>query len=228
MRTIVTKGIVLGRTNFGEADRILTVLTPDQGKLRLMAKGVRKVKSKLAGGVELLSVSDISYIPGKKEIGTLVSSRLIEHFGEIVKDIDRVQAAYRYLKIVDDCTTDDSEEEYFILLRGVLDAANDHNIDLHICDVWLKVKLLVLMGVEPNLATDISGNKLVAGKYSFDFDNMVFAQSPQGTFATDHIKLLRFIKDSSLRKVSKVNNVLQLSADLEKLINTLFAQSLNT
>jgi len=39
----------LSRTDYGEADRILTVLTPDYGKLRLLAKGVRKVKSKLGG-----------------------------------------------------------------------------------------------------------------------------------------------------------------------------------
>lgn len=63
---IVTSGIVLNRINFGEADRILTVITPDQGKLSLIAKGVRKEKSKLAGGIELFSVSNISFIPPKK------------------------------------------------------------------------------------------------------------------------------------------------------------------
>jgi DNA repair protein RecO (recombination protein O) len=80
MQQLQTRGIILSRTDFGEADRILTVLTPQQGKLRLMAKGVRKIKSKLAGGIELFSVSDITYIRGKGELGTLISwiaSRLI-------------------------------------------------------------------------------------------------------------------------------------------------------
>jgi DNA repair protein RecO (recombination protein O) len=57
MKTIVTKGIVLTRTDYGEADRILHFLTPDQGKIAGIAKGVRKSKSKLAGGIELFSVS---------------------------------------------------------------------------------------------------------------------------------------------------------------------------
>jgi DNA repair protein RecO (recombination protein O) len=41
---IITTAIVLARTEFQEADRILTLLTPDQGKLRAIAKGVRRAK----------------------------------------------------------------------------------------------------------------------------------------------------------------------------------------
>lgn len=67
MNQIVTKGIVLSRTEFGEADRIITVLTTDHGKIRLIAKGVRRIKSKSAGGIELFSVSDITYIPGRRD-----------------------------------------------------------------------------------------------------------------------------------------------------------------
>ena len=41
MKQLVSQAVVLSRTDYGEADRILTLLTPDQGKLRLLAKGVR-------------------------------------------------------------------------------------------------------------------------------------------------------------------------------------------
>ena len=47
------RAIVLRRTNYGEADRILQLLTP-KGKRSVMAKGVRRERSKLAGGIELL------------------------------------------------------------------------------------------------------------------------------------------------------------------------------
>ena len=53
-----TQAIVLRRTNFGEADRILTLLTP-LGQRGAMARGVRREKSKLAGGIELFGVSDV-------------------------------------------------------------------------------------------------------------------------------------------------------------------------
>ena len=94
MKQIVTRGIILSRTDFGEADRILTILTHEQGKIRGIAKGVRKVKSKLAGGIELFSISQISFIQGKSDIYTLTSTRLEKHFGNIVHDIDRTMYAY--------------------------------------------------------------------------------------------------------------------------------------
>jgi DNA repair protein RecO (recombination protein O) len=68
MRQISTEGIILKRINFSEADRILTVLTSNNGQVSMLAKGVRKSKSKLAGGLEIFSVSEINYIDGKSDL----------------------------------------------------------------------------------------------------------------------------------------------------------------
>jgi len=81
MKQLVARAIVLSRTDFGEADRIITLLTPDQGKVRLVARGVRRAKSKIAGGIELFSISDITYMTGKGDLGTLISARLDRHYG---------------------------------------------------------------------------------------------------------------------------------------------------
>ena len=51
-RTYKTEGIVLKQMPLGEADRILTLYTTDQGKLRAVARGVRRPKSRLAGHLE--------------------------------------------------------------------------------------------------------------------------------------------------------------------------------
>jgi recombinational DNA repair protein (RecF pathway) len=75
--------IIFGSIFFTVATAVFTS-QPDSGKLSLMAKGVRKVKSKLAGGIELFSTSEITYIPGRGSVGTLVSSRLMRHYGGIV------------------------------------------------------------------------------------------------------------------------------------------------
>ena len=99
-----TQCIVLLRVDYGEADRIVTVLTPDVGKLTLMAKGVRKVKSKLAGGIELFSTSEITYLPGRGSIATLVSTRLDTHYGTIVSDINRTMLGYELIKLLDKTT----------------------------------------------------------------------------------------------------------------------------
>lgn len=55
MATFTTEGIIVKRSNFGEADRILTVVTPYRGKVKVLAKGVRKITSRRGGNVELLN-----------------------------------------------------------------------------------------------------------------------------------------------------------------------------
>ena len=112
-----TTAIVLTRVDYGEADRIVTVLTPDAGKLSLIAKGVRRVKSKLAGGIELFSTSEITYIPGRGSVSTLVSSRLVRHYGRIVQDIDRTMLGYELMKLLHKVTEDEPERDYYELLE---------------------------------------------------------------------------------------------------------------
>ena len=116
MNQIVTTGIILTRVNYGEADRIITIITPDHGKLRLIAKGVRKSVSKLAGGIELFSISAITYIPGKRDIGTLISTRMVTHWGNIVKNIERTMLGYDFLKVINKVTEDECEEDYYHIL----------------------------------------------------------------------------------------------------------------
>ena len=130
MRRYVTQGIVLSRTDYGEADRILTFLTAERGKIKALAKGVRKSKSKLAGGIELFSVSDLTLILGRGEINTLISSRLARHYGNIVKDLERTKAAYEMMRAVNRATEDGPERTYFELLDKALAALDDQKIPL--------------------------------------------------------------------------------------------------
>ena len=98
MNRTITRGIVLARTNYQEADRIITFITPDQGKLRVLAKGVRKSMSKMAGGIELFSISEIGFLKGRGELCMLTSTRLEKYFDTIVQDINRTVYIYIYLK----------------------------------------------------------------------------------------------------------------------------------
>lgn len=189
---IVTKGIVLSRTEYGEADRILTVLTPDQGKLRIIAKGVRRPKSKLAGGIELFSINDITVLPSQRELKTLISSRLLTNFGNIIKDIKRTMLGYDVLKIINRNTEDEPEEAYFTLLRQALEGLDDLDLPLEMVELWFTVQLLFINGHAPNLRTDTAGKTLEADQtYLFDFDEMAFKQQKGAPYTSRHIKLLR-------------------------------------
>jgi len=223
MKQILTTGIILSRTDYGEADRIITVLTPDHGKLKLMARGVRKVKSKLAGGIELFSTSHITYIEGRGEIGTLTSTRLIRHYDGIVRDIDRVQLGYELIKQLNRATEDELEIAYYALLEQTFGVLDDPDIDPRLIRLLFEARLLRLAGHAPNLTTDSNGQKLMSDQaYNFDFDSMAFSERPAGKFTAAHIKALRLLfSDHSLRDIVRVKGIDDVLDDLAPLVRTM-------
>lgn len=228
MNQIVTTGIVLARTNYQEADRILTVLTPDQGKIRVMAKGVRKLKSKLAGGIELFSVSEISFIRGRGEISTLTSSRLKQHFGTIVQDMDRTMLGYELLKRLGKVTEDNAGEEYFEIAHDALRALDDNTIDIDLVRLWFDVQLLRITGHSPNLTTDVSDKKLTSeASYNFDLEKMAFSSSPKGSYNAGHIKLLRLAQTNQPAKLSRVSGMDDLLQPVERLTTSMRKNTLH-
>lgn len=190
---IVTSAIVLARTDYQEADRILTMLTPDNGKVRVIAKGVRRPKSKLAGGIELFSVNDITYLPSQRsELHTLISTRLLQNYGDIVKDIKRTMFGYELLKRINRATEDSPEEAFFNLLQISLESLNNLELNIEMIELWFSMQLLRITGHTPNFITDVEGTKLVASEaYTFDHDAMAFRTAADGSFTSNHIKILR-------------------------------------
>src|ERR1700760_3361828 len=106
MKQVTTKAIVLRRVDFGEADRIVTFLT-DSGKVTVLAKGVRKLKSKLAGGIELFTINEIVFIESNTNLKVLRSARMTESFGNIVKNLERTQAAFTMIQLINRHTEDE-------------------------------------------------------------------------------------------------------------------------
>lgn len=223
MKQLTTKAIILSRTDFGEADRIITLLTPEAGKLRLVAKGVRKSKSKLAGGIELFSISDVTYINGRGELGTLISARLDKHFGTIVQDIDRVQLGYELIKLLNKITEDHPETAYFDLLAQSFAALDEAAVPTDLVRVWFEAGLIRLGGHEPDLFTDTDGNKLdQAKKYTFSFEDMAFADHSTGSFGADQIKFLRLVfQGHEPKALMQVQGTDILVAELKPLLENL-------
>lgn len=208
MKQLTTQGIVLARTDFQEADRIVTMITPDHGKLRLIAKGVRRSKSKLAGGLELFSISDVTYIKGRSEIVTLVSARLDQHFGNIVKDIDRTMLGYDFLKRMNKITEDQPEPAYFDITKQVLAGLDDKQIEAQLVELWFSMQLLKVGGHMPNLRTSTDSELLITNKmYEFDFDTMSFRVRPEGLFGSNHIKLLRLVSSQPVERLKNVQGI---------------------
>ncbi len=216
---IVTPAIVLRRTDFKEADRIIVFSTPHHGKLSAIAKGVRRPKSKLAGGIELLSTNEIIYLPGRGELGTVLSARPIKHYKNIVKDINRTMLSYELLKRLNRITEDAAGEEYFMILQRSLESLN--NLDIHqtLVELWFNLHLLSATGHMLDLKNDSSGSPLSSEKsYNFEFSDMAFAAHPEGVYKSNHLKLLRLLHSAqspiALKNLQINDEVLSSSARL--------------
>jgi DNA repair protein RecO (recombination protein O) len=224
MNQLQASVIVLARTDYGEADRIITLLTPDQGKLRLMARGVRKAKSKNAGGIELFSTSSITYLKGRGELGTLISSRLDKHYGNIVKNIDRTMLGYDLIKLMHKATEDGPEPHYYELLEAAFSALDTLVVDIGLIRIWFQAHLVRFAGHMPNLITDTSGNALDAEAiYNFDFDSMACMLNDRGRLHSGDIKVLRLLfGNNSPAILQQVTGVIDVLPTVAPIISNLF------
>lgn len=109
MRGFKTEGIILKRRNFGEADRILTVFTPDKGKISVLAKGVRRITSRRAGNVELLNRS-LMYLHQGKNFWILTEAESLNTYQELKEDLKLSIYAYHIIELVDKLTAENQED----------------------------------------------------------------------------------------------------------------------
>ena len=110
-RTYRTEGIILKRVNFGEADKILTIYTKHYGKIRAIAKGVRKITSRKAGNVELFNQTVIFLAKGKN-LDILTEIQVLNSFKIWRKDLKKVAAAYYFCELVDKLTPDNQANRF--------------------------------------------------------------------------------------------------------------------
>lgn len=141
---------MLRRTDFGEADRLLTVFTPERGKLRLVAKGARKPSSRKSGHVELFSHGQFLVAVGR-ELDIVTQAETVEPFLPLREDLLRTTYAYYVAELADAFTAEhDENQPLFRLLKdtfGWLCAATD----LLLLARYYELHLLGLVGYQPQL-----------------------------------------------------------------------------
>ena len=224
MRRQVGKAIVIKRVSYGEADRIVTVLLEDNTKRALIAKGARRIKSKLAAGIEPFSISELTYSPGKGSIDLLVSAKMITFYSDIIKDYDRSAAAYECIAWIDKHVEDSSEEDYHSVLQATFELFNMPSVAPEFASLFFQIKALSLLGLEPNTSAQQDDSPLPeADSYSFDHAHAVFAPDPKGLITKNDIKLLRLLLSLDAKSAARIS-VDEASVDrLGELIKRHFA-----
>jgi DNA repair protein RecO (recombination protein O) len=200
------KAIVLRRTNYGEADRVVQLLTP-LGRRSVMARGVRREKSKLAGGIELFAICDVVINKGKGELGVLTQARTEQFFRHILEDYDRLQFAYEVLKLVARASETVDEPEWFDVTSEVLEAL-DQRTSRQLVATWFYLRYSALLGYELSLQRDINGEALSAEKaYMYDIAEKGLREAANGDVTADHIKFLRLTQVKPLKIIAQIGGV---------------------
>ena len=99
MKNYSSEGIVLARKNYGEADRILILFTKQFGKVPVIAKGVRKLKSRKRGSIEVFSWIKFS-AARTKGLDLVTEVELLDSFADVRENLGKVSLAYYFLEVV--------------------------------------------------------------------------------------------------------------------------------
>ncbi|MBI2845430.1 MAG: DNA repair protein RecO [Chloroflexi bacterium] len=198
-----TEGIVLRRTDTGEADRLVTVLSPDHGKLRLLAKGARKPSSRKSGHLELFSHTRLLVARGRTW-DIITQAETIEPFLALRQDLLRTSYAYYLAELVDKFTAEEglpSLPLFRLLLETLRRLCNAPVLPSEAR--YFELQLLDLAGYRPELRYCLNCHRPV--KQAF------FSPSQGGIFGAECVGGHQGVKKLSEGALSKLR-LLQTAA----------------
>ena len=205
-RQFRTQAIILSRRDFGESDRLLTLFTPDQGKIRAIAKGARKPQAKLSGHVELFARSDVIIHRGRN-LDILTQAELVEAYRGLREDLRRGAYANYAAELLDRFTADEDLEQaaLFDLLDDTLGRIADF-ADPALAARYFELQLLELAGFRPELMECVVTRRPLLPEpqyFSFEEGGAVSREAAAqlshslAALEVDTLKLLRHLQRSA-------------------------------
>jgi len=147
-----TEAIIIKRINFGEADRILTILTKNYGKIRVKAPGVRKITSRRSSHIELLNLSLLTlYRSFRISMPIVTEAQTQEEFLPIKNNLQKIGLAYYICELIDRLCADNQENKkvFFLAKDALYELANDSG-GLSLIDNFEK-EFLIALGFLPRV-----------------------------------------------------------------------------
>lgn len=151
MKTVKTKGIIIAEKIMSDFDKMLTILTPNMGKIECVAKGSRRPKSLLMAGTQFLCFGDYMLYKGGENY-SMNSCETIELFYNIRTDLDKLKYAVYITKIINDVTTE-NQNNYKILqlYLNTLYVISNTDKDLEFVTSIFRLRLLSIIGYRPEI-----------------------------------------------------------------------------
>jgi DNA repair protein RecO (recombination protein O) len=235
-RLYKTEGIVLRSMDLGEADRVLTVLTPRLGKLRVVAKGIRRPRSRLGGGLE--PFSDVHLVLAVGRTFDVVTQVALEdpHLG-LRNDLLSTAAAWYLVELADRFCEGaaDSHGAFVLLAQGLaaLDAAPGE-VSRDVVARWFELALLNAMGFRPELGRCLEcgaeigpeGNAFSPVAGGVVGPECAHAAQAAPRISPDALKVLRHLQRSELVDVLRLQLPAGVHREVERLLHATISATL--
>lgn len=218
MATYAAIGIVIGRTNFGEADRIVRFLTPGQGKISAVAKGVRKIKSRSGGHLELFGEVQLMLAEGRN-LPVVTSARLTYYPHQLSARYETLQLAFLVGRMIDRLIEEHQPQPEAYALLGETVRELDGGAGGPLVELWFKLRLLQVLGYRPELGACVTcGGQDPDGTYFFSPERGGIVDEPcrgaaDRPMSREAIKLWRLLSDQSYAVVARVEGAAALATD---------------
>jgi DNA repair protein RecO (recombination protein O) len=161
-----TKGIIIRRSDFGEADKFITIFTDTEGKIKTKAKGIRWILSKNKGHLELFTYSDLLIAEGR-EIDTVASAVTLESFKNIKDNLQKTALAYYFVELIDKLTAEkEKNEKIFQLLLESLRFL-DKNNEKELLTRYFELNLLSYLGYKPEVSLCVHCRRALQPTFNF-------------------------------------------------------------
>jgi DNA repair protein RecO (recombination protein O) len=209
-----TQGFVFKKEDKLEADRMFTVFTKDFGKIEVFAKAIRKITSKLRGGIEIFSLSELSFIQGKNK-KTLTDTILLDALGDAHTNIEELGIMHKISTVLDSFIKGEERDEKIWNL--ILDIFNTSRLMAPITNNDLRYyyffwNFISLLGYKPELyLCAMCRQKLEANNLYFsDKEGGVLCQrcheasKESKKINSDMVKILRLILNGGWQVLSKL------------------------
>ncbi len=160
-----TQGIVLRAIRLGEADRIVTVYTQQHGRLRGVAKGIRKSKSRFGGRLDAFTHVDLQLYKGRSDLEVITQADILSRPKRVRDDYGAFCSASAMADAIDRTTPErERNVRAFLLLRSGLQALEDGAADPPLLAYAFLAKLASMSGLHPTLraCVDCGSDGLVA------------------------------------------------------------------
>ena len=149
LKTYKSEGIVLGRQDYGEADRIIHIFSRDYGKVTLIAKGVRKITSRKRGHIEIFMKLNFSAVRGRG-LDIISEAEQIDSYNAIRKDLKQVSLAYYFTEVVGRLMHEgDENDSIYQILSSYLNRLKDEKASKKLRLDFLK-EIVVTAGYWPD------------------------------------------------------------------------------